>query len=154
MHSCIFYWSCQKFIMDLVIEIINGSSPDPKQVYYTRKFPGYRSCRGISFPGKKSWFFLKKMLTNAIACARMPLLLLRAQMREWLSGGVSPCQGEGRGFESRLVLQKNKKVGIKDTNFFVFGALPCSEVRISPLPLRSALESKNYLLSYLRNTAL
>ena len=25
-------------------------------------------------------------------------------MREWLSGGVSPCQGEGRGFESRLVL--------------------------------------------------
>ena len=25
-------------------------------------------------------------------------------MRKWLSGGVSPCQGEGRGFESRLVL--------------------------------------------------
>ena len=25
-------------------------------------------------------------------------------MHEWLSGGVSPCQGEGRGFESRLVL--------------------------------------------------
>ena len=59
-------------------------------------------------------------------------------MHEWLSGGVSPCQGEGRGFESRLVLQKNKKVGIFDTDFFVFGALPCSEVRISPLPLRSA----------------
>ena len=38
-------------------------------------------------------------------------------MHEWLSGGVSPCQGEGRGFESRLVLfllsesyiRKNKK---------------------------------------------
>ena len=29
-------------------------------------------------------------------------------MREWLSGGVSPCQGEGRGFESRLVLNKAK----------------------------------------------
>jgi hypothetical protein len=27
-------------------------------------------------------------------------------MREWLSGGVSPCQGEGRGFESRLALKK------------------------------------------------
>ncbi len=27
-------------------------------------------------------------------------------MHEWLSGGVSPCQGEGRGFESRLVLKK------------------------------------------------
>ena len=25
-------------------------------------------------------------------------------MREWLSGGVSPCKGEGRGFESRLAL--------------------------------------------------
>ncbi len=25
-------------------------------------------------------------------------------MHEWLSGGVSPCQGEGRGFEYRLVL--------------------------------------------------
>ena len=29
-------------------------------------------------------------------------------MREWLSGGVSPCQGEGRGFESRLALNKNR----------------------------------------------
>ena len=27
-------------------------------------------------------------------------------MHEWLSGGVSPCQGEGRGFESRLVLAR------------------------------------------------
>ncbi len=25
-------------------------------------------------------------------------------LREWLSGGVSPCLGEGRGFESRLAL--------------------------------------------------
>lgn len=24
--------------------------------------------------------------------------------REWLSGGASPCQGEGRGFDSRLAL--------------------------------------------------
>ncbi len=29
-------------------------------------------------------------------------------MHEWLSGGVSPCQGEGRGFESRLVLSKKE----------------------------------------------
>jgi hypothetical protein len=29
-------------------------------------------------------------------------------MREWLSGGVSPCQGEGRGFESRLALKKER----------------------------------------------
>ena len=31
-------------------------------------------------------------------------------MHEWLSGGVSPCQGEGRGFESRLVLFKESLV--------------------------------------------
>ena len=28
----------------------------------------------------------------------------RQDKREWLSGGASPCQGEGRGFESRLAL--------------------------------------------------
>ena len=28
--------------------------------------------------------------------------------REWLSGGASPCQGEGRGFESRLALLKTE----------------------------------------------
>ena len=27
-------------------------------------------------------------------------------MREWLSGIASPCQGEGRGFDSRLALLK------------------------------------------------
>lgn len=32
-------------------------------------------------------------------------------MHEWLSGGVSPCQGEGRGFESRLVLFCYLKTG-------------------------------------------
>ena len=30
-------------------------------------------------------------------------------MREWLSGGVSPCQGEGRGFESRFPLRASLK---------------------------------------------
>ena len=33
----------------------------------------------------------------------------RVTLHEWLSGGVSPCQGEGRGFESRLVLDKKKE---------------------------------------------
>ena len=31
-------------------------------------------------------------------------VVLKVCVHEWLSGGVSPCQGEGRGFESRLVL--------------------------------------------------
>ena len=47
-------------------------------------------------------------------------------MREWLSGGVSPCQGEGRGFESRLAL--NKKDGYIVTIFFIE-----SRVRLSRL---------------------
>ncbi len=41
----------------------------------------------------------------------------RHKMREWLSGGVSPCQGEGRGFESRLAL--NNKEGIFDRRFLL-----------------------------------
>ena len=41
-------------------------------------------------------------------------------MHEWLSGGVSPCQGEGRGFESRLVLSMIQKRRYPlDTSFFV-----------------------------------
>ena len=40
-----------------------------------------------------------------------------SEMREWLSGGVSPCQGEGRGFESRLALNK-KEDGYVVTIFF------------------------------------
>ena len=41
-------------------------------------------------------------------------------MHEWLSGGVSPCQGEGRGFESRLVLSMIQKRRYPlDISFFV-----------------------------------
>ena len=29
---------------------------------------------------------------------------VREDMREWLRGGAPPCQGGGRGFESRLAL--------------------------------------------------
>ena len=31
-------------------------------------------------------------------------LLPAVVLREWLRGGVQPCQGWGRGFESRLAL--------------------------------------------------
>ena len=42
-------------------------------------------------------------------------------MHEWLSGGVSPCQGEGRGFESRLVLSKKcEKEEISDGYLLFF----------------------------------
>ena len=36
-------------------------------------------------------------------------MVLKVCVHEWLSGGVSPCQGEGRGFESRLVLSMIQK---------------------------------------------
>ena len=48
-------------------------------------------------------------------------------MHEWLSGGVSPCQGEGRGFESRLVLSMIQKRDIRWMALFLYvQALPGS----------------------------
>ena len=38
-------------------------------------------------------------------------------MREWLSGGASPCQGEGRGFDPRLALVKKR---YQKVSFFCF----------------------------------
>ena len=46
-------------------------------------------------------------------------MVLKVCLHEWLSGGVSPCQGEGRGFESRLVLSKIQKRDIRWMSFFV-----------------------------------
>ena len=43
--------------------------------------------------------------------------LVENDMREWLSGRASPCQGEGREFESRLALfsfkRESKKINKK-----------------------------------------
>ncbi len=38
-------------------------------------------------------------------------------MREWLSGRASPCQGEGREFESRLAL---RRIGFEDNQDPIF----------------------------------
>ena len=47
----------------------------------------------------------KRVLTLVEKSCKMLIVFARGtEMHEWLSGGVSPCQGEGRGFESRLVL--------------------------------------------------
>ena len=41
-------------------------------------------------------------------------------MREWLSGGAPPCQGGGRGFDSRLALfLLQKGISIGDTLFAI-----------------------------------
>ena len=60
---------------------------------------------------------LKKLLTNDnyISIIHIVRLKQTKNMHEGLSGGVSPCQGEGRGFESRLVLFLCQKTGIKKT---------------------------------------
>ena len=56
-------------------------------------------------------------------------------MHEWLSGGVSPCQGEGRGFESRLVLSMIQKRRYPlDISFFcMFKPCRARTVRLSTL---------------------
>ena len=48
-------------------------------------------------------------------------------MREWLSGGVSPCQGEGRGFESRLALFQERVLQIMK---FMMKQHPCSTINV------------------------
>ena len=55
----------------------------------------------------------KYLLTNVpfsgIICFVADTVTAQQILHEWLSGGVSPCQGEGRGFESRLVLLKDSE---------------------------------------------
>ena len=43
-------------------------------------------------------------------------LHIYTSMRKWLRGRASPCQGEGRGFESRLQLQSKSRL----TTAFLF----------------------------------
>ena len=59
-------------------------------------------------------------------------------MREWLSGGASPCQGEGRGFESRLALQNNKKRISERISFFYYRGTSVPRRFEVYVPLRSA----------------
>lgn len=40
-------------------------------------------------------------------------------MREWLRGGAPPCQGGGRGFESRLALIFTKLPDGLPESFFI-----------------------------------
>ncbi len=50
---------------------------------------------------------------------------LKLISREWRSGSASPCQGEGRGFESRLPLRRDRgyRVGLQSSTI---AALGCS----------------------------
>ena len=64
------------------------------------------------------------VLTFIGTCDNISLVLVRAilqsTMREWLSGGAPPCQGGGRGFDSRLALfLLQKGISIGDTLFAI-----------------------------------
>ena len=48
--------------------------------------------------------WLERLVWDQEVAGSNPVTPILINMREWLSGGVSPCQGEGRGFESRLAL--------------------------------------------------
>ena len=63
-------------------------------------------------------------------------------MREWLSGGVSPCQGEGRGFESRLAL--NRKDGYEVIIFFYVRYIEYSNRRLRRFGAGFGLQSKHF----------
>ena len=66
-------------------------------------------------------------------------MVLKVCVHEWLSGGVSPCQGEGRGFESRLVLSMIQKRRYPlDTSFFVCSSPAGFERFEVYAPLRSS----------------
>ena len=61
-------------------------------------------------------------------------MLVKNVLREWLSGGALPCQGRGRGFESRLALFLflGYGVSVHTLLFFVPGYVPgaVGQVRI------------------------
>ena len=60
-------------------------------------------------------------------------MVLKVCVHEWLSGGVSPCQGEGRGFESRLVLSKRYKKESSDGWLFFLCSSPAGLERFECL---------------------
>ena len=73
--------------------------------------------------------------------------------REWLSGGVSPCQGEGRGFESRLALyffaifsgasQDCCILGRRRFCYFTGNGVPCEIKLILRAEFRKNLTAEN-----------
>ena len=69
-------------------------------------------------------------------------------MREWLSGGVSPCQGEGRGFESRLalLLPANKITYARVAQWWSI-ALPRRGSRVR-IPSRALLSKRNLVVRF------
>ena len=88
-----------------------GFEPLPDRHFYTEGFPsGQRgqtvnllatpSLVRIQLPPPKKYIYKCKIKLYNNFVVKSP------KSRKWLSGRASPCQGEGRGFESRLALFK------------------------------------------------
>ena len=60
--------------------------------------------RSRAYPERSSGFGRRWISICGFEGALKENTSFKKEMHEWLSGGASPCQGEGRGFESRLVL--------------------------------------------------
>ena len=57
-------------------------------------------------------------------------------MREWLSGRASPCQGEGRGFKSRLPLYKRLMDRAESHQPFYSATSPSGKARVCKTLMR------------------
>ena len=68
--------------------------------------------------------------------------------RKWCSGSTSPCQGEGRGFESRLPLHGDVAKRLRRGS-----AKPLSAVRIRPSPPITVLAELEQILGPSLHTA-
>ena len=69
-------------------------------------------------------------------------------MREWLSGGVSPCQGEGRGFESRLALFSWAEISLIYKGFQPFVLSLCFIMDRNPAAMKGSGSSKLKVSGY------
>ena len=90
-----------------------------------RRVVGSNPTRGVFFIGV--WSNGMTEVSKTFSEGSIPSTPAIYFMREWLSGRASPCQGEGRGFESRLalffvlqsVLEKlSKSENVRFGNFF------------------------------------
>ena len=118
------FWFADSGCMDLVALIVSAVLPADSLtnclfVGYLNKGIGDGSvaqsveqrtenpCVGGSIPSRAT--SVGQMCRDPFAAMLKRIRLLRLQMdrslRKWLRGRASPCQGEGRGFESRLPLQ-------------------------------------------------
>ena len=89
--------------------------------------------------------FLKKLLTESKSWCIISLVFSRTVCASGSVGGARPCQGRGRGFESRLALQKKMRVGWK-TNSYFFVSTSAHE------PMQTCMGSESTLRSGPRRT--